>query len=513
MKNIGDTITFDNLKYQIIGNNELKLLGFQFKQKTAIIPQCIEEDGIVYFVTKIGKAAFRKIGTRDIGLSSIEIPNTIKVIEEEAFFKSDLGKIKIPKSVERIEGKAFAESKLRLISFEEESKLETIEFAAFVFCTGLDNVDMSSLNLELIGRSCFSNCKSLSKIILPKNLTSISESCFNNCLKLTSIDLTDTLVESLEKYCFEKCSKLENVTLPSTLTKIDDFVFRGCVFLSKVIISSDVTISKSSELRPNMIEKVDGISGNNRKNQKHSLEKTNIIYKDMIINGIVNIDKLLSFADFDLYKEYIEKECSYHEKYLNFLKNKEYQNAIDLLYLVDCNIEKYAIKTGTFMNFGGVVVTEHKKADIIIEIRKNGDLEKLNEIDLSHFFVFNVGGNNERRFLGKKYQHGEYAVKEVIPGSDRYVSMKFDVNCKRILNFEEVIELSDVRFFEEYLKYSNENITSIFNKVYKRYSHRKDILKLLIENGAEMPQLSESEIRQKIQQEYQEKLKKEILNS
>ena len=95
-------------------------------------------------------------------LSSIVIPNSVKVIGEWAFSGTNLLSIALPDSLTRIEKMTFALCK---------------ELKSIVIPTGVIS----------IGQSAFMGCSSLTSITIPSSVTSIQESAFMACMALTSI--------------------------------------------------------------------------------------------------------------------------------------------------------------------------------------------------------------------------------------------------------------------------------------------------------------------------------------
>lgn len=83
-----------------------------------------------------------------------------------------------------------------------------------------------------IGPKFFSNCKSLTNIILPNNgVTRISFNAFEGCSSLTNINIPNS-VESIGKSAFEGCSSLTNINIPNSVECIYESAFRGCCSLA-----------------------------------------------------------------------------------------------------------------------------------------------------------------------------------------------------------------------------------------------------------------------------------------
>ena len=120
--------------------------------------------------------------------------------------------------------------------------------------------------LATIGSAAFKNCNSLTKVVIPDNVTSIDEYAFNNCDALESItihkniksignyafyecsSLSDvqfrTGAASIGKYAFARCSALSGISIPDSVTSIGEFAFMNCASLKSLSISDQVTVIK-----------------------------------------------------------------------------------------------------------------------------------------------------------------------------------------------------------------------------------------------------------------------------
>ena len=104
-----------------------------------------------------------------------------------------------------------------------------------------------------IGDEAFSECSSLTSIVIPSSVTSIDESAFWGCSSLTSINVSDdnNNYSSIDGVLYNKnkttlinypYGKLENIfVIPSSVTSIGYGAFLYCSSLTSIVIPSSVT--------------------------------------------------------------------------------------------------------------------------------------------------------------------------------------------------------------------------------------------------------------------------------
>ena len=92
--------------------------------------------------------------------------------------------------------------------------VEVIPEWTFAALEKLETVVMSDDSVETIGRSAFSDCKSLKLVKFSRNLEYIGESAFRCCQALTSIFIPPSCRE-IGSFAFEWCEKLTILSLPN----------------------------------------------------------------------------------------------------------------------------------------------------------------------------------------------------------------------------------------------------------------------------------------------------------
>ena len=80
----------------------------------------------------------------------------------------------------------------------------------------------------------------ISKIVLPKKLSSIETKMFFECQNLTDIEIPNS-VTNIGEWAFRGCSSLTNIKIPNGVTSIGEYTFYKCTSLTSIEIPSSVT--------------------------------------------------------------------------------------------------------------------------------------------------------------------------------------------------------------------------------------------------------------------------------
>ncbi len=173
------------------------------------IPETVSNQGQTYRVTTIGKWGFYQCS----GISSINLPNSIKEIKEYSFsFCSGLKAVELPPS------------------------LTEISEYTFFNCTSLKSVKIPE-TVTHIGNSAFAGCSALTSVNIPAGVTVIKPWTFSNCASLTSIDLPDCITEIGEN-AFNGCSSLTVIYIPAAVLLIGDQAFYNCRNLAEISVNT-----------------------------------------------------------------------------------------------------------------------------------------------------------------------------------------------------------------------------------------------------------------------------------
>lgn len=168
--------------------------------------------------------------TECAGLSS-----TTTTIKENAFRRTALTELVLPLGVTELKSNAFRESALESITLNEG--LINISSCAFYQCLAITSITLPS-TIEYIESYAFSE-SSLTSIVLNSGLVEIGNYAFSQCASLTSISMPSTL-EDIGEYAFEN-SGLTAVTLNDGLQTIGDNVFWDCAGITSITIPSSIT--------------------------------------------------------------------------------------------------------------------------------------------------------------------------------------------------------------------------------------------------------------------------------
>lgn len=231
-----------------------------------VIPETVQADDTYWYsVTAIGKDAFSMC----YGLTSVQLPNTIKTIDKQAFFIcSNLATINWPENLETIGNDAFLNCP-KLTSVHLGANVNSIGVQAFSYCTGITEYTVDAGNTtfyaedgvlfqttpktlvffppangeteyaipegtEVLRKRSIGSCKNLTEVTFPASLKTIGTEAFYNCENLKALELNDGL-ETIENSAFSKCSAVEFVSIPASVTSIGDYAFTECTGIKTIV--------------------------------------------------------------------------------------------------------------------------------------------------------------------------------------------------------------------------------------------------------------------------------------
>ena len=204
-------------------------------------------------VTKIGKYAFYQYST----LEAVTIAKDIESIDRGAFkncsklkivtFENDskcnsiapdsfygcstLESITVPSAIKTVEGDTFNGcTKLTQFDFTNIEKVVSGSF----YNTGLTSVYLPKVKENING--AFNSCKSLVIVDAPL-VPALSNGCFSGCTALTTVNIPS--VEYIGSSDFLNCSSLVSLDLPKVTRITHSQTFKNCTALTSVTLRAD----------------------------------------------------------------------------------------------------------------------------------------------------------------------------------------------------------------------------------------------------------------------------------
>lgn len=128
--------------------------------------------------------------------------------------------------------------------------------SVFEVCHSLKQINLPS-SVTSIGKWCFSQCKSLTKIefirdnafyissleqiTIPSLITSINEGTFEQCFHHSRMTFENpSSINTMKKDAFKYCENLKDLVLPNSLVSIESGAFRKCLLLTQISFPSSV---------------------------------------------------------------------------------------------------------------------------------------------------------------------------------------------------------------------------------------------------------------------------------
>ena len=185
------------------------------------------------------------------GLTSINIPNSVKIIKDDAFYGTGLATITIPDGVKIIEHGAFGNC-YDLTSATIPNTVTELSAMSFYGCINLTRIDVASGNPNYTSDAGIVFNKDKTEIIsfpagktdtsytIPSSVTKIGDNAFYRCEDLKSITIPES-VTSIDYEAFENCESLTSITIPNSVTSIGEYAFVDCYKLESIILSESIT--------------------------------------------------------------------------------------------------------------------------------------------------------------------------------------------------------------------------------------------------------------------------------
>lgn len=203
-----------------ISDNEITITKVNVESANGSVVVPAKLDG--YNVVRIGHSAFEKCGR----ITDITLSDGIREISYSAFQNCSFKSITIPASVETIDFSAFygCNDLERTYFTGTVNEWAEINFdnmmanpVAYSKCLYINNVPVEDIyiNCNKVNSYAFSNCITLNRVTIDKNVEEIGDSVFRGCTKLNSIivDSANLFYSSENDVLFDK-NKKELITYP-----------------------------------------------------------------------------------------------------------------------------------------------------------------------------------------------------------------------------------------------------------------------------------------------------------
>ena len=206
---------------------------------------------------------------------------------------------------------------------------------------------------------CYPSWKAAGHIKLRDSVVTLERGAFSGCDKMTSIDLHN--VNIINKSCFTNCSSLKNLYCSDLISYVGEWAFAYCSSLEEVSVYADTIVDNNAF--SNCLAKLT----RRKHNTNYVIESENLFtLKSMQKTYKGLIDSILIDPPYNSHIDYIGyKDSDYSEGYISFMKER-----IELAYklLSPNGFLALNIDEGERVNlfnllvsiFGGDLVTLHK---------------------------------------------------------------------------------------------------------------------------------------------------------
>ncbi|MDE7442860.1 MAG: leucine-rich repeat domain-containing protein, partial [Muribaculaceae bacterium] len=194
-------------------------------------------------------------------LPTINLPS-VKIIKKNAFHNAEIDSILLYNTLTDIGPYAFYKSKIKkTLSINIPASVNKIYAYAF---SQSSITEVTFNNIPVLGESVFEDCTSLERVIFPAEFDRIPNRTFRNCTALHYVLFPTKLYHEIGEYAFygctsmrgirtipdgtievmrsafEGCSKINEIILPASLKSIGNYAFYNCSRLEKIQLPSDL---------------------------------------------------------------------------------------------------------------------------------------------------------------------------------------------------------------------------------------------------------------------------------
>lgn len=145
---------------------------------------------------------------------------------------------------------------LSILKYFTNPAFTTISQSAFQECTSLGMIQFPEQVTKIGGMASavgtFYNCTSLSKVVLPPNLSLLQGRVFTGCSSLKSVQLPESITNLYQAFWG---SYIEEITIPESITTIANATFWDCKKLKKINLTNATTKDDTNSFRNSSLSK------------------------------------------------------------------------------------------------------------------------------------------------------------------------------------------------------------------------------------------------------------------
>jgi hypothetical protein len=238
--------------------------------------------------------------------------------------------ITLPESIDGIPIKSVSLSgNTSLVNLVIPKCYTCFETAAFSRCPNLKTVTFSreyeENEIDYFGSIMFAECKKLQKIVLPNKLPRelqytrgaddeyeavlLPDGIFQNCRNLTDVTLPDNLTE-IDNCAFENCKSLTQIEIPEGVKYLNDGILDGCDSLTTIKLPSTIENITSNGVIPSTATVI--VDANSEYVEQYIKEQPEVFKPSVIIipeetniMGDFNGDSNMDIKDVTILQEYL----------------------------------------------------------------------------------------------------------------------------------------------------------------------------------------------------------------
>jgi uncharacterized repeat protein (TIGR02543 family) len=223
-----------NLSFTLINSNT----EYEVSRGTATGDIIIPATYLGLPVTKIADNAFDRFGNPWL-LTSMVIPEGIKIIGQNAFRSYSLTSISLPSTIERIEAYAFT-----------FAQITTIHIPAHVSFIGLQNFSSSTSLASITVDSTNEWYTAQDGILFNKDMTTLLSFPPGSLLLTYTVPSSVTMIE---EYSIRQVTRIQYLVFQNGLVELKAYSISSCTALVSIIIPISVTTMASSSISNNTI--------------------------------------------------------------------------------------------------------------------------------------------------------------------------------------------------------------------------------------------------------------------